>query len=80
MDARPEDLRERLNLSLFYAESLSVVVFLIEKYGQDAFYRLSRELKDGKDFNTAFTRSYSGIFDSFASAEGRWKQYLLEQP
>jgi hypothetical protein len=80
MAARPEDLKGNLNLSLFYAESLSVVVFLIEKYGQDAFYRLSKELRDGKDFNEAFVRAYSGIFDSFASAEGRWRSYLLEQP
>jgi hypothetical protein len=78
--AKPEDLQGRLNLSLFYAESLSVVVFLIEKYGQDAFYRLSKELRDGKDFNTAFARAYNGIFESFAAAEDRWKAYILEQP
>ena len=80
MAAKPEDLKERLNVSLFYAESLSVVVFLIEKYGQDAFYRLSKELRDGKDFNEAFVRAYSGIFDSFASVEGRWRSYILDQP
>jgi hypothetical protein len=80
MAAKPEDLKERLNISLFYAESLSVVAFLIEKYGQDAFYRLSKELRDRKDFDQAFTRAYSGIFDSFASAEGRWKSYILDQP
>ncbi len=78
--AQSADLKERLNVSLFYAESLSVVVFLIEKYGQEAFYRLSKELRDGHNFEESFARAYAGIFDSFASAEGRWKAYLSEQP
>lgn len=69
---KPEELKDDAQVSLFYAQSLSVVVFLVEKYGQDAFYRLSKELRDGCDFETALSRAYSGIFASMADLEARW--------
>ncbi|NLE65085.1 MAG: hypothetical protein GX606_04125, partial [Elusimicrobia bacterium] len=36
---RPAEIQDPSLASVFYAQSLSVVVFLLEKYGQEAFYR-----------------------------------------
>ena len=68
----PSELKDKEQVSLYYAQSLSVVVFLIEKYGQDAFYRLSKELRDGHPFEAALVRAYSGIFSSMTDLEHRW--------
>ena len=64
---------------VFYAQSLSVVIFLAEKYGQDAFYRLIKELRNGGGFEPALFRSYTGIYDSMAALEDKWAQYILCQ-
>lgn len=72
----PADLTQDQQVSLFYAQSLSIVVFLVEKYGQDSFYRLCKELRDGRSFETALRRVYGGIFDSIADLENRWLTYM----
>lgn len=68
----PSELKDDTQVAVFYAQSLSVVAFLIEKYGQEAFYRLSKELRDGRRFEAALTRTYGGIFNSMADLESRW--------
>lgn len=74
-DLKIAELTDDVQVSLFYAQSLSVVIFLIEKYGQDAFYRLSKELRDGRSFEEALARSYGGIFSSMEELENRWIKY-----
>ena len=71
----PAELKDSTQISLFYAQSLSVVVFLIEKYGQDSFYRLSKELRDGRSFEGALNRVYGGILSSMGDLESRWLKY-----
>ena len=72
---KSHELTDDAQVSLFYAQSLSVVVFLVEKYGQDAFYRLSKELRDGRNFESALARVYGGIFNSMPDLESRWLKY-----
>ncbi|MBF0569151.1 MAG: hypothetical protein HQL18_00015 [Candidatus Omnitrophica bacterium] len=78
-DLRPLDLKDNGKVAVFYAQSLSLVVFLIEKYGQESFYRLCKEMRDGQTFDTALARSYGGIFNSMADVERRWVEYILGQ-
>lgn len=63
-------------VSLFYAQSLSLVLFMIEKHGRDSFRRLLRELRDGKDFEQALQTSYPLVFPSVNDLEKRWKAFL----
>ncbi|MBF0594378.1 MAG: hypothetical protein HQL22_05355 [Candidatus Omnitrophica bacterium] len=75
MNLKPSEMQDETQVSLFYAQSLSVVLFLIEKYGQDSFYRLSKELRNGCKFEIALTRVYGGIFTSMSEFESRWLKY-----
>jgi hypothetical protein len=75
-DLKTSELSEDSQLALFYAQSLSVVVFLIEKYGQDAFYRLSKELRNGLSFERALVKIYGGVFSSLSDLESRWVKYV----
>ena len=75
MNLTPTAMNDETQVSLFYAQSLSVVLFLIEKYGQDSFYRLSKELRDGRDFQAALIRIYGGIFSTIPEMESRWLKY-----
>ncbi len=66
-------------VSLFYAQSLSIVLFLIQKYGKDSFYRLCAELRSGSSFEVALDRAYPSVFGSFDTVESRWVRYFDEQ-
>ena len=76
---RPSELKQDAQVGIFYAESLSIIVFLIEKYGQGAFYQLCKELRGGQSFENALTRAYNGIFNSMDDFEGRWVRYILDE-
>jgi len=68
--------QDNLKVSLFYAQSLSIVVFLIQKYGQDSFYRLCRELRGGISFELALERAYPSGPDSLDALEKLWVKYF----
>ncbi|MBF0122850.1 MAG: hypothetical protein HQL21_05520 [Candidatus Omnitrophica bacterium] len=76
---RPSELNQDAQVGIYYAESLSIIVFLVEKYGQEAFYQLIKELRGGQSFEKALTRSYGGIFKSMDDLEGRWVRYILDE-
>ena len=71
--------QDNLKVSLFYAQSLSIVVFLIQKYGLDSFYRLCRELRDGMSFELALAHAYPSAIESLDALETRWVKYFSEQ-
>jgi len=64
------------NATIFYAQSLSIVEFLIAKYGSEPFGRLCRELRDGKSFDEALFSAYSRRFRSLADVEPEWLKYI----
>ena len=63
-------------VSVFYAQSVSVVDFLIHEYGSDAFSFLCRNLKDGKDMEEAIRVAYSGSLDSVSILQEKWMRYM----
>ena len=71
--------KDNLKVSLFYAQSLSIVVFLIQKYGLDSFHRLCRELRDGMSFELALAHAYPSLIESMDVLEKRWVKYFSEQ-
>ena len=64
-------------VSAYYAQSVSIVDFLISKYGSDRFKKLCSQLKSGKDFANALQGAYTEIFDSVDELENKWVQYLI---
>ena len=71
--------QDNVKVSLFYAQSLSIVVFLIEKFGRDAFHRLCSELREGISFDLAQQRAYPDSVATLAELERRWVKYFAEQ-
>lgn len=73
------DIRQVKNeavVAIFYAQSLSVLKFMIKKYGLAAFQRLCREMKSGRVFEEAMKRSYAGIFSDTLDLEQKWLKHI----
>jgi len=70
MDIRRDTDRERV--SLFYAQSSSVVGFLIKTYGGDSFGSFCRALRDGKDLAAALAAAYPHDAPSLDTLEQKW--------
>ncbi len=61
---------------VFYAQSASVVGFLIERHGRKAFGKLCRQLRDGKPLKEALSFTYPRKIVSIESLEKEWVSYL----
>ncbi len=66
---REKDTRKA---QVFYAQSLSVVDYLVTKFGSDALGRLCRNLRDNKDFSEALKAAYPGVFRDLQDLEKKW--------
>jgi hypothetical protein len=63
-------------VKLFYAESYSLVKYLISEFGQDKFVFFCQELRDNRNFTAALSRAYS--FGNLQDFESSWKSYILK--
>lgn len=63
---------------IFYAESASLVDFMIRRYGTLKFTTFCRQIRDGKTLEEALKFSYPVSMRSIESLEKKWKEYLLE--
>ena len=61
---------------VFYAESYSLVKYLITDFGKDKFVLFCQNLRDKRDVGRALTATYS--FNSLADFESSWKRYILK--
>lgn len=59
--------------TLAYAESASIVAFVVDKYGWDKMRQLLATFKDGASYDGALTKVYS--FDT-GGLEAQWKAYI----
>ena len=73
-DIRKEENTQKVQA--FYAQSLSVVEFMVETYGSDSFSRLCRYLRDGKGFEEALRSSYSNTVGSLQDLEHKWIMHM----
>jgi hypothetical protein len=71
-------LRGREDVALFYAESVSLISYLIEKFGTSAFNELCRQIKDGKSFEDALSSAYFDV-RNLANLQESWEGYLRDQ-
>jgi hypothetical protein len=65
-------------INLFYAESASVVNFLISEHGKQLFVRLCRKLEEGKPFAWAIDSVYVRL-KSIDGLNKAWVQYLKNE-
>ncbi len=74
LDIRDENDPRRV--TLFYAQSLSIVEFLIEQYGQHAFERLCSAMRNGDDFETALKKGTSNQLATLDELQKKWTDHL----
>jgi hypothetical protein len=74
---RPEQLSGS-GPAIFYAESLSVVDFMIGKHGSSRFRKFCGELKEGKGVEDALRFTYPGSISSMDHLEKAWLKHLEE--
>ena len=60
----------------FYAESVSLVGYLVEQGGAEKFAKLCRQLRDGKSMDDALKFTYPGSLDSIDALETNWRRSL----
>ncbi len=77
MTVRPEQL-SGAGPALFYAESLSIVDFMISRHGSERFRKFCGELKKGKTVENALRFTYPGTISSMDNLEKAWLKHLEE--
>lgn len=60
----------------FYAESASIIIFLIKEHGGDNFLDFCRKLRDAEPWKKALLGVYH--FFNFEEMERAWKNYILK--
>ncbi|MCM8796057.1 MAG: hypothetical protein NC928_05195, partial [Candidatus Omnitrophica bacterium] len=65
-------------INTYYLQSVSLVGFLIEKYGSERFADFCRQLRDGKTIEEALRFVYSVYIRNLKELEDRWREYLSE--
>ena len=78
MDIR--NLQDAEIVQNFYVEALSLVGFIIEKYGTDRFTQFCRQLRDGKSLNEALSFTYPTDINSMNELEKKWIEYITAEP
>lgn len=68
---------DRKTVELFYAESASILNFMINELGSSHFYKLCAELKENTPFETAITKIYMYI-NNLEMLNKKWVTYLKE--
>jgi hypothetical protein len=66
-------------VNTYYIEAVSLINFLVEKYGSETFAGFCRELRDGKTTVEALKSAYPDYIRTIKELEDRWRSYLEEQ-
>lgn len=66
-------------INTYYIQAVSLVGFLIEKYGSYAFAAFCRELRDGKSLEEALKFAYPDHIRNLNEFEEKWREYLVKE-
>jgi hypothetical protein len=69
-------LSAEILINTYYIQSVSLVGFLIEKYGSTSFADFCRQLREGKNVEDALRSAYPTHIHSLREFEDRWREYL----
>ncbi len=64
--------KDNIFVTLFYEQSKNIINFLITNYGQQRFGEFIRQLKAGKNVDSALKFSYPGIIENMNQLEIKW--------
>ena len=68
--------QSRESIELFYAESFSIIDYLIRKFGSDKFVLFCQVLRDKKNLEEAISYAYS--FANLKELDKAWQKYTRE--
>lgn len=68
---------QKESVSLFYMEAVSVIDYLIKRFGRENFVLFCQNLRDKKDLRSALAYVYS--LCSIQELEQNWKKYLKNE-
>ena len=60
----------------YYVQAVSLISFLVTKYGPTKFANFCRQLRDGKSVEEALIFAYPTSVRSLEELEGKWVQYV----
>lgn len=66
-------------ITTYYMEAVSLVNFMINRYGTKRFTDFCRELRDGKNINEALKSTYSVNVSNIKQLETEWRGYLEKE-
>ena len=66
-------------VNIYYVEAVSLVGFLIKRYGADSFTDFCRQLRDGESLEEALSFVYSTHISSIEDLEVEWLKYLSSE-
>lgn len=73
----PHLMRDTSAVDLFYAEAVSVIDYLIKRFGQDTFVSFCQALRDKKDLKKAIASVYP--FSNLNELDKAWQKYLRNE-
>jgi hypothetical protein len=72
------ELRQRQDVNLYYAESVSLISYLIEKFGASSFNQFCKKIKEGKTIDDALSYAYFDIRNAHRLGE-LWEEFLRDK-
>ncbi|HNX81806.1 MAG TPA: hypothetical protein PKL77_06630 [Candidatus Omnitrophota bacterium] len=66
-------------VNMYYLQAVSMVDFLVTKYGADSFADFCRQLRDGKSMEEALRFSYPTHIRNLADFQSEWRKYIEEE-
>jgi len=73
----PLQFQNRNTVNIFYAESVSIVNYLIKQFGRDNFVRFCQRLRDRRSLQDALDYTYS--FKNLQDLGNAWKKKLTNE-
>jgi len=71
----PQVMQDNHSVNLFYAEAVSVVNFLVKRFGNDSFISFCQRLRDGSSVEEAVRSSFN--FNNLEELNEAWKKFLI---
>jgi hypothetical protein len=70
----PHSIKDTVSVEIFYAESLSIVNFLVQRFGKDQFSEFCQALNKFNDLDKALAHAYD--FRNAQELDEAWERYL----
>jgi len=72
-----QDIMNKAIAEMFYSESVSIIYFLISKYGSYKFAELCKKLKENRNFEKSLKQTYYNI-KNLEDLQKEWVRYLSQ--